>query len=209
MKSIRKKIKLIFSVLIYIYLSNHVLAIDPVEIGKPYQEDVEINLSIIENLNQNTNKQEIVINKDIRTKIKKEEKENVVIKTNDIDKKEIKIDSFIEKKFARIQEIIEKIPNEIQIIFNSETANLKDEDANKIRNFINNQTDKKKLNFKITSYAKTNKTEEISRRLSLDRAINIRSILIKEGIPAKNLIVKSFGDAKNKENKVIIEFEKK
>ena len=30
-----------------------------------------------------------------------------------------------------------------------------------------------------------------------------------EGVPAKNLIVKSFGDMKNKENKVIIGFEKK
>ena len=32
---------------------------------------------------------------------------------------------------------------------------------------------------------------------------------MKEGVPAKNLIVKSFGDSKNKENKVIIEFEKR
>ena len=102
-----------------------------------------------------------------------------------------------------------KTPNKIQIFFNSETANIKDEDIKKIRNFINNQTNKKNLNFKITSYAKTNKTEDISRRLSLDRAINIRSIIMKEGVPAKNLIVKSFGEVKNKENKVIIEFEKK
>ena len=42
-----------------------------------------------------------------------------------------------------------------------------------------------------------------------DRAVNIRTILMKEGVPARNLIVKSFGDTKNKENKVIIEFEKK
>ena len=32
---------------------------------------------------------------------------------------------------------------------------------------------------------------------------------MKEGVPARNLIVKSFGDFKNKKNKVIIEFEKK
>ena len=75
--------------------------------------------------------------------------------------------------------------------------------------FINNQSDKKKSQFKITSYDRTDKTADISRRLSLDRAINIRSILIKEGVPARNLIVKSFGDVKNKENKVIIKFEKK
>ena len=165
-------------------------------------------MSIIENLNQDI-KEEIKIDKDIRTKIKKKAKENVEIKTKNTDEKGIKTDDFVEKKFARIKEIIEKTPNEIQIIFNSETSNLKDEDANKIRNFINNKIDKKNSYFKITSYAKTDKTTDISRRLSLDRAINIRSILLKEGIPAKNLIVKSFGDAKNKENKVIIKFEKK
>ena len=207
MKSIIKKFGLIFFVLIYIFLSNSLLAIDPVTIGKFYQKNVEVNLSIIENLNQNRNKEGIVIKKDIRTKIKK--KENVTIKTKNIDKEKIKAEDFIEKKFARFSETKEKVISQIQILFNSETANLKDEDENKIRNFINNQTDKKNLKFKITSYAKTNKTEDVSRRLSLDRAINIRSVLIKEGVPAKNLIVKSFGDVKNKENKVIIEFEKK
>ncbi|MCH2540717.1 MAG: OmpA family protein [Alphaproteobacteria bacterium] len=208
MKLIIKKFKEILFVSICIFIHNSILAIDPVEIGKPYQKDVEINLSIIENLNQDI-KEEIKIDKDIRTKIKKKAKESVEIKTKNTDEKGIKTDDFVEKKFARIKEIIEKTPNEIQIIFNSETSNLKDEDANKIRNFINNKIDKKNSYFKITSYAKTDKTTDISRRLSLDRAINIRSILLKEGIPAKNLIVKSFGDAKNKENKVIIKFEKK
>ena len=209
MKLIIKKFKEILFVSICIFIHNSILAIDPVEIGKPYQKDVEINLSIIENLNQNAKEEKIKIDKDIRTKIKKKAKESVEIKTRNTDEKGIKTDDFVEKKFARIKEIIEKTPNEIQIIFNSETSNLKDEDANKIRNFINNKIDKKNSYFKITSYAKTDKTTDISRRLSLDRAINIRSILLKEGIPAKNLIVKSFGDAKNKENKVIIKFEKK
>ena len=209
MKIIIKKFKQILFISICIFIHNSILAIDPVEIGKPYQKDVEINLSIIENLNQNAKEEKIKIDKDIRTKIKKKAKESVEIKTRNTDEKEIKTNDFEEKKFARIKEIIEKAPNEIQIIFNSETSNLKDEDANKIRNFINNQTDKKKSQFKITSYARTDKTADISRRLSLDRAINIRSILIKEGVPARNLIVKSFGDVKNKENKVIIKFEKK
>ena len=209
MKIIIKKFKQILFISICIFIHNSILAIDPVEIGKPYQKDVEINLSIIENLNQNAKEEKIKIDKDIRTKIKKKAKESVEIKTKNTDEKGIKTDDFVEKKFARIKEIIEKTPNEIQIIFNSETSNLKDEDANKIRNFINNKIDKKNSYFKITSYAKTDKTTDISRRLSLDRAINIRSILLKEGIPAKNLIVKSFGDAKNKENKVIIKFEKK
>ena len=207
MKSIIRKFKLIFFVLIYVFFSNSLLAIDPVVIGTKYQNDIDVNLSIIKNLNKNRNQKEIIIKKDIRTKAKK--KENVSIKTKNINKEEIKIENSIEKKLARIKETRETIVNQIQILFNSETSNLKETDINKLRNFINNQADKKDLNFKITSYAKTNKTTDVSRRLSLDRAINIRSILIKEGVPAKNLIVKSFGDVKNKENKVIIKFEKK
>ena len=144
-----------------------------------------------------------------KIKNKKKKKENVTIKTKNLIEEKTETENLIEKKLAKINSITNTVPSEIHILFNSETANLKNEDMDKIRNFVNNQTDKKKLTFKITSYAQTNKTEDISRRLSLDRAINIRSIIIKEGVPAKNLIVKSFGDFKNKENKVIIEFEKK
>ena len=200
MKSIIK-IKLFFFTITSIFLSNFSLAIDPVEIGKMYQKDIEVNLSIIDNLSQNFKGEKIKIEKDVRTQIKK--------KKNIENKEEVKIDDSIDKKLARIQEMIEEVPNEIHIFFNSETANLKEDDVKKIKSFINNQTNKNTLSFKISSYAKTNKTEDVSRRLSLDRAINIRTILLKEGVPAKNLIVKSFGDSKNKENKVIIEFEKK
>ena len=150
MKSIIRKLKLIFFVITCIFLSNFSLAIDPVEIGKFYQEDIEVNLSIIENLKQNINEEKFKIKTDIRTKIKKKEKENVVIKNKNIDTEEVKTDNFIEKKFARIKEIKEKTPSEIQIFFNSETANLKVEDVKKKRNFINNQTNKKNLKFKIT-----------------------------------------------------------
>jgi len=195
MKSIIK-FKLVFFIITCSFLSNFSLAIDPVELGFG-QKNIEINLSILDNLNQDINKEKFEIKKDIRTKIKK--KENVSIKT----------ENYIEKKLARINKRTESIISQIQIFFNSETANLKEDDIKKIKNFINNQAGKKTLNFKITSYAKTDKTEDVSRRLSLDRAINIRTILMKEGVPARNLIVKSFGDAKNKENKVIIEFEKK
>ena len=207
MKLIIRKLKLIYFVLTYICLSNSLLAIDPVEIGRKYQNDIDVNLSIIENLNKNINQEDIIIKKDIRTKIKK--KENVTIKTKNLIEEKTETENLIEKKLARINNTTNKPPSEVHIFFNSETANIKIDDENKIRSFINNQNDKKNLNFKITSYAKTNKTADVSRRLSLDRAINIRSILLKEGIPAKNLIVKSFGDVKNKENKVIIEFEKK
>ena len=200
--------KKVLSILILLWGATSLLAIEPVEIGKPFQQDVETNLSVIDNLNQSFKEEKIKIDKDIRTK-KNKKKENVLIKKKNIENEEVKTDNLIDKKLARIQEVIEKTPNEIQIFFKSETANLKEDDINKIKRFINNQIEKKKVKFKVTSYAKTNKTEDISRRLSLDRAINIRTILLKEGVPARNLIVKSFGDSKNKENKVIIEFEKK
>ena len=210
MKSIIRKFKLIFFVLIYAFFSNSLPAIDPVEIGTKYQNDIDVNLSIIENLNKNRNQAEIIIKKDIRTKIKK--RKNVEIKTKNTVKEKSKTEDLIDnidKKLARINKPTNGFINQMHILFNSETANLKNEDMDKIRNFINNQTNKKNLTFKITSYAQTNKTNDISRRLSLYRAINIRSIIMKEGVPARNLIVKSFGDSKNKENKVIIEFEKK
>ena len=210
MKSIIRKFKLILFILIYISFSNSLQAIDPVEIGKKYQNDIEVNLSIIEKLNKNRNQADITIKKDIRTKIKK--RKNVEIETKNTVGEKSKTENLIDnidKKLARINKPINGFMNQIHILFNSETANLKNEDMDKIRNFVNNQTNKKNLTFKITSYAQTNKTDDISRRLSLDRAINIRSIIMKEGVPAKNLIVKSFGDSKNKENKVIIEFEKR
>jgi len=206
MKSVIIKFKLIFFIITCVLFSNFSLAIDPVELGFG-QKDIEINLSILDNLNQDMNKEKFEIKKDIRTKTGK--KENDTIKTQKIGKEENKIEDLINKKIAKINKTNRKFLSKIQIFFNSETANLKNEDINKVRNFINNQANKKNLRFKITSFAKTNKTEDISRRLSLDRAINVRSVIMKEGIPAKNLIVKSFGDAENKENKVIIEFEKK
>ncbi|MBK47933.1 MAG: hypothetical protein CMI94_02770 [Pelagibacteraceae bacterium] len=203
-----KKIKLIFFGLAFTCFFKSLLAIDPVEIGKPYQSDIETNLSIIEDLNKNIYEEKIKIKKDIRTKLKKKEIINKDENFYGIEEK-LEIEKTIDKKLARIVEIEEKINDQIQILFNSETANLKDNDISKIKGFVNKIENKENLAFKITSYAKNNKNEDASRRLSLDRAINIRSILLKEGIPAKNLIVKSFGDTKNKENKVIIEFEKK
>ena len=105
MKIIIKKFKEILFISICIFIHNDIFAIDPVEIGKPYQKDIEINLSIIENLNQGFKEEKIKIDKDIRTKIKKNVKENVEIRTKNVDKKEIQTDGFIEKKFARIEEI--------------------------------------------------------------------------------------------------------
>tara|TARA_Y100000590_G_scaffold327989_1_gene372368 strand:- start:218 stop:853 length:636 start_codon:yes stop_codon:yes gene_type:complete len=211
MIKIIKQSKLFHFIFVFSFLEVNAIEINPVEIGKPYQKDVETNLSIIENLRNPFEKKEIKINKDIRTK--KEEKIIINDKKNiskkKVEKNEIK-DTKKEKeiKFARIKKENADF-NQVQINFESNSANISDVEINKIRDFINKRTSKNNSNYKITSYAKTNKNEDYSRRLSLDRAINIRTILIKEGISAKNLIVKSFGDSKKKVDKAIIEFEKK
>ena len=44
--------KKVLSILILLWGATSLLAIEPVEIGKPYQQDVETNLSVIDNLNQ-------------------------------------------------------------------------------------------------------------------------------------------------------------
>ena len=113
--------------LITLFFASYAFAIDPVEIGKKYQEDLEINLSVIENLNKNLYEQKIEIKKDIRTKIKK--KDNVILKKENLkNENEIKIEKSINKQLARIQSTVEEIPNQIQIFFNSNTANLKEDD---------------------------------------------------------------------------------
>ena len=63
------------------------------------------------------------------------------------------------------------------------------------------------------SYAKSKNDDDndSSRRISLDRAINIRSSIIDAGVPPENLIVKALGNLKNKnsDNKTVIEVIKK
>ena len=218
MQLINKIFKFNILILTLLCFISFAIEIDPVEIGKKYLEDLEINLSIIENLRKEYKNEEIKIKKDVRRKIK--EKENVIKKNNEIQKKEIqkqevkldnknKLNTYKENNSSRIKKSNNKITNELQIFFESNSANIRDDEKNKIQKFINNQKEKDNLSFKVTSYAKTNNGNDNSRRLSLDRAINVRTILLNEGVPAKNLIVKSFGDTKNKENKVIIKFEKK
>ena len=63
------------------------------------------------------------------------------------------------------------------------------------------------------AYAKSKNDDDndSSRRISLDRAINIRSNIIDAGVPPENLIVKALGNLKkkNSDNKVVIEVIKK
>ncbi len=213
MLKIIKQTNLFFFILVFSLLETNAIEIDPVEIGKPYKKDIETNLSIIENLRNPFEKNEIKINKDIRTKKTKEKEiinnKNIILKKNDKKNEIQNIKKEKEIKFARIKEENSIFEKKVQINFDTNSTNVSDIEISKIKDFVNQQKDKNNLNYKITSYSKTNKNENYSRRLSLDRAINIRTILIKEGISAKNLIVKSFGDSKKKVDKAIIEFEKK
>ena len=86
--------------------------------------------------------------------------------------------------------------NKVEILFNTNSSNIQNIESDKIKRFIEERKNKKKLFLKITSYAKTKKTggNAASRRISLDRAINIRSKLINLGIPPENLIVKALGN---------------
>ena len=99
--------------------------------------------------------------------------------------------------------------NKISILFDENSANIKESELNKIKNFLNKQENKDKLYLKIMAYAKSKKDNDndSSRRVSLDRAINIRSSIIDEGVPPENLIVKALGNLKNKNssNKADIE----
>lgn len=199
----KKKIISLIVFFFFLIINNNAYSIDPVEIGGPFKEKVEINLSVLEKIEKNKEKI-ISIKKDIRTKIKKDylksNNEKKLIKnekkqTNKA-KKDIGNKSYVyvdKNKYINNQ-------NKIEIFFNENSAIIKDIELNKIKDFLNKQKNKDKLHLKIMAYAKTkNKNDnDSSRRVSLDRAINIRSSIIDEGVPPENLIVKALGNLKNK-----------
>ena len=68
----KKNIFLLLSLVLIFVISVHIRlnAIEPVKIGKHYQEDIEINFSVIDRMFK-PEEEKIYINKDVRTKIKK------------------------------------------------------------------------------------------------------------------------------------------
>ena len=199
----KKNIFLLLSLVLIFVISVHIRlsAIESVKIGKHYQEDIEINFSVIDRMFE-PEEEKIYINKDVRAKIKKKGK----IKNTNKNIKENKTYTYINK--TNLNNL-----NKIEIFFKSNSSNIKGTEEEKIKKFIDGQENKTKLVLKITSYAKNQKTggDDNSRRLSLDRAINIRSKLINLGVAPENLIVKAFGsvDKNNIKNKVDIEIVKK
>ncbi len=206
----KKKIIVLTFFSFFLIINKNCYSIDPVEIGKPYKKDVEINYSVLEKIKENKEKI-ISIKKDIRTKIKKnylETKNEKEIKNKNKENK-IKKNSK-NKSYAYIDDnkYIDNL-NKISILFDENSANIKESELNKIKNFLNKQENKDKLYLKIMAYAKSknNNDNDSSRRVSLDRAINIRSSIIDAGVPPENLIVKALGNLKNKNssNKADIE----
>ena len=208
-----KKFVLLLSFIFILFIFEHkkLNAIDPVVIGKKYQSDFEFNASVLDSLTK-LKTEEIYIDKDIRTKIKEKSK----IKESNEKKKIIKeTNKNVEEKktYTYINKENLNTLNKVEILFNTNSSNIQNIESDKIKRFIEERKNKKKLFLKITSYAKTKKTggNDVSRRISLDRAINIRSKLINLGIPPENLIVKALGnvDKTNTKNKVDIEVIKK
>ena len=208
----KKNTFLLLSLVLVFVISVHIRlnAIEPVKIGKHYQEDIEINFSAIDRIFE-TEEKKIYINKDVRTKIKKKietQKNNKKGKIKNTNKniKENKTYTYINK--TNLNNL-----NKIEIFFKSNSSNIQNSEEDKIKRFIDGQENKTKLVLKITSYAKNQKAgrDDNARRLSLDRAINIRSKLINLGVAPENLIVKAFGNVgkNNVKNKVDIEIVKK
>ena len=202
-----KKFVLLLSFIFILFIFEHkkLNAIDPVVIGKKYQSDFEFNASVLDSLTK-LKTEEIYIDKDIRTKIKESNEKKKIIKETNKNVEEKKTYTYINKENLNTL-------NKVEILFNTNSSNFQNIESDKIKRFIEERKNKKKLFLKITSYAKTKKTggNDASRRISLDRAINIRSKLINLGIPPENLIVKALGnvDKTNTKNKVDIEVIKK
>ena len=71
----KKNIFLLLSLVLIFVISVHIRlnAIEPVKIGKHYQEDIETNFSVIDRMFE-PEEEKIYINKDVRAKIKKKSK---------------------------------------------------------------------------------------------------------------------------------------
>ena len=195
-----------YVLIILLFSMNNMYSLEPVEIGSKTKKDVTINYSIIESI-KDIKEKKLSISKDIRTKSKKNmiEEKNIqefIKNEKKLQTKEINKD--LNKKlnsYAYIDQKIKNSINKIQIFFNDNSANVQENEKNKIIKFLNEHEDKNKLHLRIMSYARKNKknNNDISRRTSLDRAINIRTIIIDNGVPPQNLIVKALGNI-NEEN---------
>ena len=147
---------------------------------------------------------------------KKAINENIIIKNNDESKnskeplpksnKDGKA-KIISKKNKKIDKQIKNLENEIvvieknkfRIIYEPNQRNLTEKALIKVLE-ISNQLNKESL-VTIKSYASKNQRKGSSdaRRLSLSRALEVRTLFIENEFPATNIIVKALGTQENKE----------
>ncbi len=131
------------------------------------------------------------------TDIKKEisiKKDNKAIKNKDKSNKNIE-----EKIEKRKDTSLTFKEGKLSIIYKPNQINLSQEEVIKIID-ISSSLNKQNV-FTIKSYAskKTNQGSSEARRVSLSRALEIRSLFIENEFPATNILVKALGSEKNNE----------
>ena len=129
-------------------------------------------------------------NKSYKKPVKKKESQTKAISNN---KKSKKLESFKDNVILREQ-------NELRIIYKPNQSNLNQKEVLKIIE-LTNKLNKESL-VTLKSYASKAKVQGSSeaRRLSLSRALEVRSLFIENGFTATNIIVKALGTDKNKED---------
>ena len=127
----RKIFALIFIFVFFVFDYKNIKAIEPVEIGGPNKEKIEINLSILDEMSVFEGN-EIKIDKDVRTKIKKTR-----IQKNNKEIKEKKTYKNIKKKqkYSYIDKSNTNYLNKIEIFFESNSSNIKKIEAKKNKKF--------------------------------------------------------------------------
>ena len=155
-----KKFVLLLSFIFILFIFEHkkLNAIDPVVIGKKYQSDFEFNASVLDSLTK-LKTEEIYIDKDIRTKIKEKSK----IKKSNEKRKIIKeTNKIVERKktYTYINKENLNTLNKIEILFNTNSSNIQNIESDKIKRFIEERKNKKKLFLKITSLQRQKKLAE-------------------------------------------------
>ena len=131
------------------------------------------------------------------TDIKKEEsikKDNNVIKNKD------KSNKNIEEKVDKSKDTsLTFKEGKLRIIYKPNQINLSQEDVIKIIDISNSLNKQNVLTIKSYASKKANQGSSKARRVSLSRALEVRSLFIENEFPVTNILVKALGSEKNNE----------
>lgn len=131
------------------------------------------------------------------TDIKKEEsikKDNNVIKNKDKANKNIE-----EKIDKRKDNSLTFKDGRLRIIYKPNQIKLRQEEVIKIIDISSNLNKQNVLTIKSYASKKANQGSSEARRLSLSRALEVRSLFIENEFPVTNILVKALGSEKNNE----------